>query len=129
MIRKYPALSEKYKDLHEQSVTANYSGMPRGGDVSRSVEEIAVRELPFTEQREYEAVRLAISQTERYKNGRERLRVIRLAYWDGCEKTLDEVAAATHFGVATIWRYHGAFIKLVAKNYGLMDEIDSTEPK
>lgn len=121
MIRNYPALSEKYKDLHAQSVTANYSGMPRGGNSSRSVEEIAVRELPSTQQREYEAVRLAISQTERYPNGRDRLYVIQLVYWDGYHK-LEEAAAIVRCGIATAWRWHGDFIRLVAKNYGLMDE-------
>ena len=120
MIRNYPALSEKYKDLHEQSMTANYSGMPRGGDASRSVEEITVRELPFTQQREYEAVRLAISKTERYPNGRDRLYVIRLVFWDRSH-TLEGAALQVPCGIATAKRWHGEFIMLVAKNFGLLD--------
>ena len=120
MIRNYPALSEKYKDMHEQSMTANYSGMPRGGDASRSVEEITVRELPFTQQREYEAVRLAISQTERYPNGRDRLYIIRLVFWDRSH-TLEGAALQVPCGIATAKRWHGEFIMLVAKNFGLLD--------
>lgn len=68
MIRRYPALKEQYSDLHSMSVTANYSGMPRGGESGRSLESVAIRELPFNSQREYEAVRQAIEMTERYNN-------------------------------------------------------------
>lgn len=128
MIRNYPALSEKYKDLHEQSVIANYSGMPRGGDTSRSVEEIAVRELPSTEQREYEAVRLAILQTERCKNGRERMRVIRLVFWDRSH-TLEGAALMVPCHYKTAQKWHNEFIRLVAKNFGLMDKETPQEPK
>ena len=120
MIRGYPALSEKYKDLHEQSLTANYSGMPRGGNSFRSVEEIAVRELPSTQQREYEAVRLAISQTERYPNGRDRLYVIQLVFWDRSH-TLEGAARMVPCGISTAKRWHGEFVMLVAKNFGLLD--------
>lgn len=129
MIRNYPALSEKYKDLHAQSVTANYSGMPRGGDASRSVEEITVRELPFTQQREYEAVRLAISQTERYQNGRDRLYVIRLVFWTNPRNTLDMASIMVPCHYKTAQKWHNEFIRLVAKNYGLMDKETPLEPK
>ena len=44
MIRRYPDLCEEYADLHSQSITANYSGMPRGGGVGRIIESLAVRE-------------------------------------------------------------------------------------
>ena len=128
MIRNYPALSEKYKDLHEQSMTANYSGMPRGGDVSRSVEDIAGRELPFTQQREYEAVRLAISQTERYPNGQARLCVIRLVFWDRSH-TLEGAALMVPCHYKTAQKWHNEFIRLVAKNFGLMGKETPQEPK
>ena len=82
MIRRYPTLKEQYADLHSQSMTANYSGMPRSGGVSRGTETVAVRELPGTKQREYEAVRRAIEQTERYPTGADRIKVIKLVFWD-----------------------------------------------
>lgn len=40
MIRRYPALREQ-EDLHSQSVTASYSGMPLGGGTGRSIEVLA----------------------------------------------------------------------------------------
>ena len=120
MIREYPTLRERYADLHAQSMTADYSGMPRSGGAARGTEEIAIRELPSTKQREYEAVRRAIAQTERYCNGRQRLAVIRLVFWGG-GKTLAGAAFQVPCGIATAKRWHGEFIKLVAENSGLLD--------
>ena len=46
MIRDYPALKEAWNDLHSQSMTPDYSGMPKGGSSGRTVESIALRQLP-----------------------------------------------------------------------------------
>ena len=120
MVRRYPALRAEYADLHSQSVTANYSGMPRSGDVSRGTEDIAVRELPTNSQREYEAVRRAIEQTKRYQNGLQRLAIIRMVLWDR-QYTLDGAALQIPCSWRTAAQWHGEFIRLVASNYGLMD--------
>ena len=120
MVRRYPALRAEYADLHSQSVTANYSGMPRSGDVSRGTEDIAVRELPTNSQREYEAVRRAIEQTERYQNGLQRLAIIRMVLWDR-QYTLDGAALQIPCSWRTAAQWHGEFIRLVASNYGLLD--------
>lgn len=120
MIRRYPALKEEYDSLHSQSVTASYSGMPGGGGAERPVESVSVRELPHNSQREYEAVRRAIELTERYRNGRERLSVVKMVLWDR-QYTLDGAALRIPCGIRTAQRWHGEFIRLVAKNYGLFD--------
>ena len=109
MIREYPALRERYADLHAQSMTADYSGMPR-----------SIRELPSTKQREYEAVRRAIAQTERYCNGRQRLAVIRMVLWER-RYTLEGAALQVPCCVRTAAQWHGDFIRLVALNFGLLD--------
>ena len=121
MIRRYPALREEYTDLHSQSVTASYSGMPRGGGDGRGLEAAAIRELPSTHQREYEAVRRAVETTEQYRNGRERLKVIRLVLWDRSH-TLEGAALMVpcHYKTAQCW--HNEFIRLVALCFGLLDE-------
>lgn len=128
MIRRYPALKEQYEDLHSQSVTASYSGMPRGGGGGRALESLAVRELPSTQQREFEAVRRAIKTTERYYNGADRLKVIRLVLWDRSH-TLEGAAQVVPCSYMTARRYHCDFIIHVAKNYGLLDEDEPQEPK
>lgn len=120
VIRAYPARKREYEQLHEQSVTANMTGMPGGGDVSRGTEDIAIRELPYTRQREYEAVKRAIDATWRLYNGRERLKIIELVYWKKSH-TLDGAALAVGYGYDRARQLHGEFVRLVAENYGLMD--------
>ena len=121
MIRRYPALKEQHEDLHSTSVVANYSGMPRGGGGGgRGLESAAIRELPSTKQREYEAVRRAISTTERYPNGRDRLKIVKLVLWDRSH-TLEGAALMVPCSGITAKRWHGEFIILVAKYYGLLD--------
>ena len=119
MIRKYPALERQYNDLHNQSITPSYSGMPGGGG-GRSLEAVAIRELPHNEQREYEAVRRAIETTERYKNGRDRLSIIRMVLWDK-RYTLEGAALMVPCSIATAWRWHGEFIRMVGSYYGFLD--------
>lgn len=127
MIRAYPDLQREYAALHSPSVTANYSGMPKGGGEGRGVEALALRELPGTEQREYEAVRRAVEATERYRNGRERLTVIRLVLW-GRSHTLEGAALQVSCHYKTVQGWHNDFIRLVAKNFGLMDKETPQEP-
>jgi hypothetical protein len=121
MIRAYPARKREYERLHEQSVTANMSGMPGGGGgVSRGTEDIAIRELPRTQQKEYEAVRMAVEATRRLQNGEQRLRIIDLVYWKRSH-TLEGAALSVGYGYDRARQLHGEFVRLVAANYGLMD--------
>ena len=119
IIRDYTAMKSEYEDLHSTSMTANYSGMPRGGS-GRSLESVAIRELPRTSQREYEAVRRAIETTERYKNGGDRLYVIQLVYW-WRSHTIEGAALMVPCHEQTAKNWHGEFVRLVASNLGLMD--------
>lgn len=120
MIRRYPELAREYEDLHSQAVTQAYTGMPGGGGDGRAMESVAIRELPGIHQREYEAVRRAIAATERYPNGRSRLKVVKLVLWDRSH-TLEGAALAVPCSIATAKRWHGEFITLVASYYGLLD--------
>lgn len=121
MIRRYPALKVEYADLHTQSVTPNYSGMTGGSGAGRAVEEIALRELPTTRQREYEAVRQAVEKTKRMRCGRDRLRLIDMVFWMKTH-TLAGAALAIPCHYNTAQKYHSEFIMLVAAAYGLLDE-------
>lgn len=120
MIRRYPELREEYATLHTQSTTANYSGMPRGGGTGRVIENLAIRELPSTKQREYEAVHRAIETTKHYPNGELRLAVVKMVLWDR-QYTLEGAAMRIPCSTVTAWRWHAEFIRLTASYYGLMD--------
>lgn len=121
VIRDYPGLKKEYEALHEQSVTANVSGMPGGGEVSRGTESIAIRELPYTKQREYEAVRRAVEYTKHFKNGEERLKIIDLMYWKNSH-TLAGAGQKVGYGYDRARQIHQEFVVAVATYYGLMDK-------
>ena len=120
VVRSYPALKKEYEDLHEQSITAKYSGMPGGGSVSRGTEDIAIRELPYTDQREYEAVRRAVEKTKQYKNGTERLAIIDLYYWKKSH-TLEGAGYKVGYSYDRTKQIHKEFLVAVATYYGLVD--------
>ncbi len=121
MIRRYPALKKEYADLHKQSTTPNYTGMPGSGSVGRGVEEVVLRELPTTRQREYEAVQRAIAATGRMSASCDRLKVIDLVFWQRSH-TLDGAALTIPCSYRTARRYHSEFIMTVASMYGLLDQ-------
>ena len=113
IIRAYPGLKKEYEQLHEQSVTANMSGMPGGGEVSRGTENIAIRELPRPKQMEYDAVRKAVAVTEHMRTGADRLKLLNLVFWKQSH-TLQGAAMAVNISYDTAIDYHGDFIMVVA---------------
>ena len=120
MIRMYPTYKLEYEALRTQSMAIDMSGMPKGGGVSRTLENLAIRELPATKQREYEAVRRAVEETKKLKNGKERCLIIDLVYWKNSH-TLAGAANVVGYSVDRAKQLHGDFVRLVARNYGLMD--------
>ena len=121
MIRAYPDRKSEYEALHTQSMAIDMSGMPRGcGGASRSLENLAIRELPATKQREYEAVRRAVETIQRAPNGQSWYAIINLVYWRNSH-TLDGAALEVGYSKDRAKQLHGEFIRMVAKNYGLMD--------
>ncbi|MDD5017170.1 MAG: hypothetical protein PHO15_03610 [Eubacteriales bacterium] len=120
IIRRYPELSIKFKDIQSQLITSSYSGIRGSPQASRKTESAAIRELPTVEQREYEAVRKAIEATELYKNGLDRIKIVRLVLWDRTH-TIAGAAIAIPCSIDSAKIWHGEFIRLVASFYGLMD--------
>ena len=117
VIRAYPELKKEYDALHQQSVTASLSGMPSGGQASRGTENIAIRELPRTEQREYDAVRQAIALTLRMPNGELRLRIIDAVFWKE-SLNLRDAGESAGYAYKTARKIQSTFIKLTAGAYG-----------
>lgn len=113
VIRAYPGLKQEYEELHRQSVTANMSGMPGTGGVSRGTEDIAIRELPKPKQMEYDAVRKTIEATERMRTGQDRMKLMSLVFWKQSH-TLQGAAMAVNVSYDTAIDYHGDFIMMVA---------------
>lgn len=122
IIRDYPQRKQDHDALKAQKITADISGMPRGGGTSRVVEGLALRQLPYQEQKEYDAVRRALERTRRMKEGDMRCQVVKLAFWRGM--TVPEIAMQVHESERTARRYRWEFVLLVGKEYGSIDEAE-----
>lgn len=71
--------------------------------------------------RESCAVSEAVCETERLQDGDDRLKFIRLVFWDKTH-TLEGAALAVNCSERTARRWHTDFIKCVARHYGLLDD-------
>lgn len=120
MIRDYPARQRALRDLHQQKVTAEIGGMPRGAGSSRTTESISLRQLPAQEQREYEAVHRAITKTHSRKDSKLRMDVVKLTLWSGY--TIPGAALIVNISETTARRYRWQFVMLVGCMYGFMTE-------
>lgn len=126
IIREYPELQKKYDALHSTSITANMSGMPGGGGISRAVENTALKELQRTKQAELDAVKKAIAATQLLKTSKERLDLVRLVFWKQSH-TLAGAAMATNVSYETAVNYHRDFIILTAYFRDLIELEDLSE--
>ena len=77
IIRSYPALARKAESVGDMPCTPAYgTGGGHGGTNSNPVERAVVDRLTDKEQRRYDAVRAAISETGRMKHGHQRMELI-----------------------------------------------------
>lgn len=114
--RKYPKLQKQLEELRSQNITPHMNGMPGGGDISRSTEQTALRELPDkTDRDDYRAVDTAVQITRQYPNGDKRLKIIDLLIWKNSH-TMDGAAMVTHYSRDAVKDFHAAFLSLVAVN-------------
>ena len=127
MIRDYRGLKAAYDDLHDQSISADISGMPRSGGSSRAVESIALRTLPKDDQEVYDAVSRAVEITELLPDGELRLALIRFVYWGQGWRRVEDAQLVLPISKRTAVRWHGDFVRLVGKCYGF--EVGTYEPK
>lgn len=121
MIRDYPVRARDYKALHEQKITADITGMPRSGGASRTIEGVALRQLPKQqEQREYDAVHSAINHFRLLPDAKLRQDVVRLTFWKGY--SIVGAADALHISDRTARRYRWQFAMLVGLKYGFLTQ-------
>jgi len=125
VIREYPNLRRRERELKDMAVTANYGTpdkqpdgtvvnvvLPGSGSASRTTEDVALRQLSPDDQRALDAVSNAIQTTMRYRNGALRVRIIDLVYWRRSH-TLEGAAMALHVSPQTAKFWHNNFVELV----------------
>ena len=127
MIRMYPGLKKDLQDLHQQNTTAQISGMPGGGGSHRSLENVALKQLPGDQQKIYDAVNRTVEGYGVRRDGKEQLQLIRLMYWVKKPMPIQSAALHLHISEATARRWHGVFVRSVAMHYGF--NVDTQEPK
>ena len=120
MIRRYPGLVEREKELHNTSISPVLSGLPRPiNSVSDPTGAAALRELPEINRKEMNAVREAIEDFSETEEGRNTLALVGMVYFKRSHTVL---GAGLVLGIAeaTAKRWNGAFIRAVAKKFGLL---------
>ena len=126
MVRDYPYRKREFDALHEQKITASATGLPGGGDSSRTVEQIALRQLPKQEQKEYDTVHQAVQRTRQMKDGEYRLQVVKLTLWQN-RYTIPGAAMRLNIPEDRAKRYRWEFIVLVGHLYGFLSKQDYEE--
>lgn len=121
MVTNYPNRKREYEELHSQSLVAEMSGMPSGNSVSRSTENVALREMPPMKQQEYDAVTRAIEITKLLPDGEKRMELISRMYWQGGKLGINDVVYKIGIGEATGKRWHARFIRIVGECVGYMN--------
>lgn len=122
MVANYPRRKAEYEELHAQSLVAEMSGMPSGNGISRTTENIALRQMAPLKQQEYDAVKKAIEITKQMPNGDKRMELITEMYWKGKRKYIKNVIYRIGVGEATGKRWHARFIQLVGRFVGYTTE-------
>lgn len=114
IIRSYPALCRKAESVGDIPCTPAYgaSGGHSGG--GSPVERAVVDRLTDKEQRRYDAVRAAISETEVMKHGRQRMELIDRVYWKRSH-TLYGAAICVPVSERTAHTWNAEFIRIVEK--------------
>lgn len=118
--RDYPKRKRDYEALKEMKITP--STISGGGVASRTVENIALRQLPYQEQKEYEAVHSALEITRGLKDGELRYQVVKNSFWKGL--TLQSIANAMPVSERVARRWRWEFILTVGWRYGSISEAE-----
>ena len=130
-IQQYPVLVNKKAELQSMQITRAVKsirgddgkihdsyGTPGGGGNSRTVERLALAELPPAEEQILEAVRLAIEATEAGRDGPEHMAMLRNYYWR--RLPMQAAAVQAHIDLATAQRWNGTFARQVARTLGYL---------
>ena len=72
--------------------------------------------------RDREAVSKAVANTMQRPDGAERVDLIRYVYWNRKQHRVKDAAPRMHISEATAKRWHGDFIREVARNRDLLDD-------
>ena len=128
VIRAYPALDKAMREPIYTPTTARYSTQPPQAGDGRGVECAVIKKLTKRDMEEYEAVSAAIRETERLPNGKARLKIIDLVYWQGTH-TLAGAGLQVGYSYRRARDLHQQFVCAVAEILGLKEKMGSKSQK
>ena len=114
IIRSYPALCRKAESVGDIPCTPAYGASGGHSSGGSQVERAVVDRLTDKEQRRYDAVRAAISETEVMKHGHQRMELIDRVYWKRSH-TLYGAAMCALVSERTAKRWSAEFVRTVEK--------------
>lgn len=114
IIRSYPALCRKAESVGDIPCTPAYGASGGHSSGGSPVERAVVDRLTDKEQRRYDAVRAAISETEVMKHGHQRMELIDRVYWKRSH-TLCGAAMCVPVSERTAKRWSAEFVRTVEK--------------
>ena len=119
--RDYLKLKAMYEDLRQQDISASISSMPGGGDISRTAENLALRQLPKGDQQDYEAGYSAEQYIRRDTDGAIWLKTVELVFWKSTH-TIAGAAQQMHISERTARRYCWLYIMRIGVAMGKLTE-------
>lgn len=123
--RDYPGLKRAREDLRQARITPSFeANISHQGSPSRSTEAAALRELPPAQARRLEAVERALTLTKGLTSGPDRLRLVRMVYFDR-RKTLEGAALEIPCSVQTAQTWNHEFLLVV---YSYLIHAQSARP-
>ena len=114
IIRSYPALCRKAESVGDIPCTPAYGASGGHSSGGSPVERAVVDRLTDKEQRRYDAVRAAISETEVMKHGHQRMELIDRVDWKRSH-TLYGAAMCALVSERTAKRWSAEFVRTVEK--------------
>ena len=108
----YPKLKRELEELRTQGTGPVMSGMPSGSEAHRSTEDVALRELPHTQQRRLDAVEQAVATSAQLTSGPSRVKLVELVYFTR-RFTVEGAAMQIPISVRQAWTWNNDFLLLV----------------
>lgn len=112
-LKAYPKAKRKQNETGEMRITPAYGGTPGSGTASRTTENVALAvKLTPREENVISAVEFMMRMQSLYPNGQERMKMIRLVYFQRTH-TLEGAAIECHYSDRAVKRWNSEILTAV----------------
>lgn len=112
-LRQYPKAKRRQNETGEMRITPAYNGMPGGGTASRTTEDVALAvKLTPHEENVISAVEFMMKMQMAYPNAQERMKMIRLVYFQRTH-TLAGAALECHYSEDALKKWNSEIMAAV----------------